>query len=52
MNDGLYADLKALFKFNIEYTYVENQLNIENLDLRGAGDRYSGHAAEIMFIII
>ena len=41
---------KHYLNFNIEYTYVENQLNIEIIDLRGAGDRYSGHAAEIMLL--
>jgi hypothetical protein len=28
MNDGLCDDMKLQFKFNIEYNYIENQLNI------------------------
>ena len=51
MSDGLYADMKTKFKFHIEYNYVENQLNIEIIDLRGAGDRYYGHAAEVPLIV-
>ena len=27
MNDGFYADMKTQCKFNIEYTYVDHQLN-------------------------
>ena len=48
--DGLYAGVRTKFQFNIAYNYVENQLNIEIIDLRGAGDRYSGHAAEVILL--
>ena len=50
LNDGLYADTKANIKFNIDYIYVEDQLNIEIIDLVGAGDRYYGHAAEVLLL--
>ena len=48
LNDGLYDDMKPKFKFNVDYNDVENQLNIEIIDLRSAGDRYYGHAAEVV----
>ena len=48
MNDGLFDDMKTKFKFNIDYNYVENQLKIEIIDLRPTGDRYYGHAAEVV----
>ena len=48
MNDGLYEDMKLKFKFNIEYNYIENQLKIEIIDLRSDGDKYYGHAAEVV----
>ena len=35
MNDGLYTDMQTTFNFNIEYNYVEHQLPIEIIDLRG-----------------
>ena len=50
MNDGLYADMKTKLKLNIEYNYDGNQLKPEPIDLRGAGDRYYGHAAEVLLL--
>ena len=50
MNDGLYDDMKPKFKFNADYTYVENQLNIELIELMSAGDRYYGHASEVLLV--
>ena len=31
MNDGLYDGMKPNFKFNVDYKYVANQLNIKLL---------------------
>jgi hypothetical protein len=44
MNDGLYDDMKLQFKFNIEYNYIENQLNIEIIDLRPIAEQYGSIA--------
>ena len=50
MNDGLYADMKTKFKFNIEHNYVENQLTNVIIYLISAGDGYYGHAAEVTLL--
>ena len=34
--------------YMLAYNYVDNQLNNEIVDLRGAGDGYHGHAAEVL----
>ena len=34
--------------YMLAYNYVDNQVNNEIVDLRGAGDRYYGHAAEVL----
>jgi hypothetical protein len=44
MNDGLYDDMKLQFKFNIEYNYIENQLQIEVIDLRPIAEQYGSIA--------
>ena len=48
MHDGLYDDMKGNFEFNVEYNYVENQLNIELIDSRSVADQYYGHVAEVL----
>ena len=48
MHDGLYDDMKGNFEFNVEYKYVENQLNIELIDSRSVADQYYGHVAEVL----
>ena len=50
MNDGLYDDMKGTCKFNIEYTYVETQLNIERIDLIFIVDQYYGHVDEVYIV--
>ena len=50
MNDGLHADVKTQFKSNIGYKYVKNQVTHEIIDVMGAGDRYFGHAAEVLLL--
>ena len=47
MNDALYDDMQGKVKLNVEYTYVEHQLNNELIGLRTAGDQYYGHVAEV-----
>ena len=47
LNDELYADMKEESNFNIEFTYVENQLKVELIDLRSVSDRYYGHVLEV-----
>ena len=48
MNDVLYDDMKTTHTFNVDYTYIENQLKLENIDLRSVGDQYDGHVAEVL----
>ena len=47
LNDELYADMKEESNFNIEFTYVENQLKVELIDLRSVSDQYYGHVLEV-----
>jgi hypothetical protein len=49
MNDGLYDSMKLQFKFNIEYTYIEHQLNIEIIDLRPIAEQYGSIAYVKLF---
>jgi hypothetical protein len=44
MNDGLYDSMKLQFKFNIEYNYIENQLNIEVIGLKPIAEQYGSIA--------
>jgi hypothetical protein len=49
MNDGLYDSMKLQCKFNIEYNYIENQLNIEIIDLRPIAEQYGSIADVKLF---
>ena len=40
LNDGLYDVMQGNCEFNIEHTYVENQLNMDSIELRSVDDRY------------
>ena len=50
MSDGLYDVMQAKLKFDNEYTYIENQLNIEIIDLRSVADQHYWHVAEVYLL--